>query len=57
MIERYRRGFFGWVFLLIFWGWNLLMAYAIIMGIGGQTPSIFPGLIATHITPVPDWPS
>lgn len=32
MIERYRRGFFGWIFLLIFWGWNLLMVWALLKG-------------------------
>lgn len=24
-IEQRKRGFFGWIFLLIFWGWNLLV--------------------------------
>lgn len=32
LIERYRRGFFGWIFLLIFWGWNLLMVWALLKG-------------------------
>lgn len=26
-VERRKRGFFGWVFLLVFLGWNALMAY------------------------------
>ncbi len=34
MIERYRRGIFGWFFLLLFWGFNLLMVYALFAGVG-----------------------
>lgn len=34
MIERRRRGFFGWVFLLIFWGFNALMLFSILGGVG-----------------------
>lgn len=26
-IETRRRGLFGWLFLLVFWAWNLLMAW------------------------------
>ena len=29
-IERRKRGFFGWVFALMFWGFNLLMV--LVMG-------------------------
>lgn len=32
IVERYRRGFFGWIFLLLFWGWNLLMVWALLKG-------------------------
>lgn len=35
LVERRRRGLFGWFFLLLFWGFNALMAYAIFSGIGG----------------------
>ena len=31
--ERRSRGLFGWVFLLLFWGFNLLMAWAFFAGI------------------------
>lgn len=31
--ERRRRGFFGWIFLLIFWGWNAFMIYALVGGL------------------------
>ncbi len=24
-IERRKRGFFGWIFAAMFWGWNVLM--------------------------------
>lgn len=37
-IEKRRRGFFGWFFLLLFWGFNLLMAYAIIVSVGKSPP-------------------
>ncbi len=32
LIETRRRGFFGWVFLVLFWGWNMLMAAALFIG-------------------------
>lgn len=34
--ETRRRGFFGWVFLLIFIGWNVLMVAWLIAGAGGS---------------------
>jgi len=34
MIEKRKRGVFGWLFLLIFWGWNALMAWAVLAGAG-----------------------
>lgn len=37
-IERRRRGFFGWIFLILFWGFNALMAYALIKAVGGDVP-------------------
>ena len=33
VIERYRRGVFGWLFLLLFWAFNGLMVYAIFSGV------------------------
>ena len=33
LIEKRRRGFFGWLFLLMFWGWNVLMAFALFAGL------------------------
>ncbi len=32
-IERRRRGFFGWIVAILFWGWQLLMAWALFMGL------------------------
>jgi len=34
LVEKRKRGFFGWIFLIIFWGWNALMAWALVMGAG-----------------------
>lgn len=34
LIEKRKRGFFGWIFLLIFWAFNALMLYAISVGVG-----------------------
>lgn len=31
-VERRKRGFFGWIFLLIFIAWNLLMLFAFVKG-------------------------
>jgi hypothetical protein len=31
--EVRRRGFFGWVFLILFLGWNALMAFAMFAGL------------------------
>ena len=36
MIEKRTRGFFGWIFLLIFWGFNALMAAWLIVGMSGN---------------------
>lgn len=33
-IEKRTRGIFGWFFLLLFWGFNLLMAASIIGSLG-----------------------
>lgn len=33
LVERRRRGMFGWVFLLMFWGWNALMALSLFAGL------------------------
>lgn len=35
-IEKRQRGFFGWLFLLLFWGFNLLMAFAFFSGISAS---------------------
>lgn len=32
-IERRKRGIFGWLFLILFWGFNLLMGISILAGI------------------------
>ena len=32
--EKRQRGFFGWVFLVLFWGWNALMAWLMVLGAG-----------------------
>lgn len=34
--ERHKRGFFGWIFLILFWGFNGLMAYATFAGLSGN---------------------
>lgn len=36
LIEKRKRGFFGWLFLLLFWGWNALMAVALVAGLVGN---------------------
>jgi hypothetical protein len=33
LIEKRGRGVFGWIFLLLFWGFNALMAYALFAGV------------------------
>lgn len=30
--EKRKRGFFGWIFLLLFWGWQLLMGASLFKG-------------------------
>jgi hypothetical protein len=32
--EKRKRGFFGWIFLIIFWAFNALMAVAVFGAIG-----------------------
>jgi hypothetical protein len=34
--ETHKRGFFGWIFLLMFWGFNALMLFAVIAGANGS---------------------
>lgn len=34
MIEKRRRGFFGWIFLLLFWAFNAFMLYGLFSGVG-----------------------
>jgi len=36
MIEKRRRGFFGWIFLLVFWAFNALMAFSLYAGVSGN---------------------
>lgn len=36
-IERRRRGVFGWVIAFFFWGWQLVMAGALISGLNGAS--------------------
>ncbi len=38
-IERRKRGFFGWIFLILFWGFNLFMiaVLGIVLGFWGGT--------------------
>lgn len=35
-VEKRKRGFFGWLFLLIFIGWNLLMLYFLFAGLSNS---------------------
>lgn len=35
-IERRKRGIFGWFFLLLFWGFNILMAVILFGGMGNN---------------------
>lgn len=37
LVERRRRGVFGWFFLLVFWGWNALMVLTLFNGIAGTS--------------------
>lgn len=41
-IEKRRRGIFGWIFLLLFWGFNLLMAWAFFAGIAAMSDAPAP---------------
>ena len=34
LVEKRTRGFFGWSFLLLFFGWNLLMVGSLFAGVG-----------------------
>ncbi|MFB2530687.1 hypothetical protein ACEYYA_00800 [Paracoccus sp. p3-h83] len=43
-IEKRKRGVFGWLFLLLFIGFNLLMLFAFISGVGGSAEQ------ASHLT-------
>ncbi len=35
--EKRQRGVFGWIFLILFWGFNAIMLFSIIAGIAGNT--------------------
>ena len=34
--ERRKRGIFGWLFLIVFWGFNALMGISMFVGVGGN---------------------
>lgn len=34
--EKRKRGFFGWIFLLLFWGFNALMAFGFFAGLSNN---------------------
>jgi hypothetical protein len=34
-IEKHKRGFFGWIFLLLFWAFNAVMLFSVLAGISG----------------------
>jgi hypothetical protein len=34
LVEKRTRGVFGWFFMLLFWGWNALMLWALVAGAG-----------------------
>jgi hypothetical protein len=38
-IERRKRGIIGWIFLLLFWGFNALMAFSFVAGLSGTAES------------------
>ena len=38
-IERRKRGIIGWIFLLLFWAFNALMAFSLVAGLSGSTES------------------
>jgi hypothetical protein len=42
-VERRKRGFFGWVFLLVFLCWNALMAYWLVKVMGAMGNMGAPG--------------
>jgi hypothetical protein len=35
--EKRKRGFFGWVFLLIFWLWQIIMIVSLVSGLSGSS--------------------
>ena len=34
-VEKRQRGFFGWIFLISFWGFNAIMLFALFSGLAG----------------------
>lgn len=36
-IEKRQRGIFGWLFLIIFWGFNAIMAFGLFAGLSETT--------------------
>ena len=36
-IERRKRGVFGWIFLILFWGFNAVMAVSFFGGLSGNS--------------------
>lgn len=41
-IERRRRGFFGWIIAILFWGFHVIMALWVYLGITGASTRIAP---------------
>lgn len=39
-VERQKRGVFGWLFLILFWGFNAFMAYGAIAGLSANSDRI-----------------
>jgi hypothetical protein len=35
--EKRKRGFFGWVFLLVFWLWQIIMIVTLVSGLSGSS--------------------
>lgn len=38
--ERHKRGVFGWIFLVLFWVFNALMALSLFVGVSGNSSEI-----------------
>lgn len=38
-IEKRKRGFFGWIFLILFWGFNIAMIFSLFAGVNETAQS------------------